>query len=515
MSSNTKEQHGLNKSLKLIFVYTVATGSIFTFVNYWDSVFYGYCGSGTFLAFALMTIAILPVALVYSELASLFHTGGGELVYNTVGINKHVGFLASWLIMAAWISVPPAVVMAIMTWVNKTFALNLSTMVMVGCAAVLLVLYFLMSIQNVQFLVKAQAVMLFCNIAVTILTGFILLFSGHWSFANFGNLFETTLQPIAGVPGWIIVMLFCNIAVTILTGFILLFSGHWSFANFGNLFETTLQPIAGVPGWIIGMALLITPYFGFETVPQMVEEGDFPIKNSKKAICGSILTCGTIYVFYYFCVAGLDGLNGVFTTAAQDGFLTITTMQQTMGWTFWPLVVGILSCLLGMGASLLGFWMSTVRMLYSMANKNFLPKAFAKVNKHQQPLLPNIFLLVLSLVFIVLQNSSDFMSAFFNLMSFGCACAYALTMISAIMIHHKHPNWVSENQVKGGDAFRALACLIAVLIAFFCTLGQGIDSWICFAAYLGVGVILWLWMVLFYWKKHPVEIETPDGIQKF
>lgn len=86
-------------------------------------------------------------------------------------------------------------------------------------------------------------------------------------------------------------------------------------------------------------------------------------------------------------------------------------------------------------------------MLYSMANTNFLPKAFAKVNKHQQPLLPNIFLLVLSLVFIVLQNSSDFMSAFFNLMSFGCARACALTMISAIMIHHKHPNWVSENQV--------------------------------------------------------------------
>lgn len=130
----------------------------------------------------LMTVAILPVALVYSELASLFHTSGGELIYNTVGINKHVGFLASWLIMAAWISVPPAVVMAIMTWVNKTLGLNLGTWPMVGCAAVLLVLYFLMSIQNVQFLVKAQAGMLFCNITVTILTGFILLFPviGIW-----------------------------------------------------------------------------------------------------------------------------------------------------------------------------------------------------------------------------------------------------------------------------------------------------------------------------------------------
>ena len=144
-----------------------------------------------FLAFALMTVAILPVALVYSELASLFHTSGGELIYNTVGINKHVGFLASWLIMAAWISVPPAVVMAIMTWVNKTFALGLGTWQMVGCAAVLLVLYFFMSIQNVQFLVKAQAGMLFCNITVTILTGFILLFSGHWHISNFGNIFQS------------------------------------------------------------------------------------------------------------------------------------------------------------------------------------------------------------------------------------------------------------------------------------------------------------------------------------
>ena len=98
------EGNGLQKSLKLIFVYTVATGSIFTYVSYWDSVFFSYCGAGTFLAFALMTVAILPTALVYSEISPLFKTAGGELIYNTVGFNKHVGFLASWLIMAAWLS---------------------------------------------------------------------------------------------------------------------------------------------------------------------------------------------------------------------------------------------------------------------------------------------------------------------------------------------------------------------------------------------------------------------------
>lgn len=61
MSSTDKKQNGLQKSLALIFVYTVATGSIFTYVSYWDSVFFMLLYPGTFLAFALMTLAILPL----------------------------------------------------------------------------------------------------------------------------------------------------------------------------------------------------------------------------------------------------------------------------------------------------------------------------------------------------------------------------------------------------------------------------------------------------------------------
>ena len=145
MPSIEKKESGLKKSLGLIFVYTVATGSIFTYVSYWDSVFFSYCGAGTFLAFALMTLAILPVALVYSELSPLFHTSGGELIYNTVGMNKHVGFLASWLIMAAWISVPPAVCMAIATFFKEIFGLAIPTIGIVGIGVVILLLVFAMA----------------------------------------------------------------------------------------------------------------------------------------------------------------------------------------------------------------------------------------------------------------------------------------------------------------------------------------------------------------------------------
>ena len=470
MASDDKKQKGLQKSLALIFVYTVATGSIFTYVSYWDSVFFNYCGAGTFLAFALMTLAIFPIALVSSDISPLFHTAGGELIYNTVGFNKHIGFLASWLIMAAWISVPPAVVMAVATFISHTFGLGLTfgTTMLIG--VLILVLVFIMSMQDIQFLVKAQATCLFANIVTTVITGMLLLFSGHWSISNMANLFQTSLEPSGGFPGW-----------------------------------------------VIGMALLITPFFGFETVPQMVEEGDFPTSNTKKAICGSVLTCGAIYTFFFFCVAGLDSFSNLLSEDAQNGFMTITAMKNILGWSVWPLIYGCISILMGMTASILGFWMSTVRMMYSMGKKNFLPEIFTRVNKHQQPILPNIFLLGISLAFILLQNATTFMNDFFNLMSFGCACAYALTMVSAVRIRHKHPEWYANNRnvVKGGDFTRILAMAIMIVIAFFCTLGQGRGSWISFGVYMGVGAAIWLWMAAVRWKKSKVMIETPDGEKEF
>ncbi|MDR3645397.1 MAG: APC family permease, partial [Clostridia bacterium] len=77
------------------------------------------------------------------------------------------------------------------------------------------------------------------------------------------------------------------------------------------------------------------------------------------------------------------------------------------------------------------------------------------------------------------------------------------------------PEWKSSFHLKGGNFTRALALVIALAIAFFCLLGQGVTSWLCFGVYLLVGFLLWLWMVLFKWKKEPVRIQTPDGEKEF
>ncbi|MEI3035580.1 MAG: hypothetical protein V8T62_01240 [Oscillospiraceae bacterium] len=62
--TETAPSGGLKKSLRLIYVYAIAAGAIFTFIGYWDTIFYEYCGAGTFLGFSLMTLLILSIAMV-------------------------------------------------------------------------------------------------------------------------------------------------------------------------------------------------------------------------------------------------------------------------------------------------------------------------------------------------------------------------------------------------------------------------------------------------------------------
>ena len=68
--------------------------------------------------------------------------------------------------------------MAIVTFISRTFGLGLTFGHIMIIGIIILVAVFLMSMQDIQFLVKAQAVCLFANISTTLLTGVLMLFSG-------------------------------------------------------------------------------------------------------------------------------------------------------------------------------------------------------------------------------------------------------------------------------------------------------------------------------------------------
>jgi APA family basic amino acid/polyamine antiporter len=461
----------LKKSLRLLFVYALATGAILTFIGYWDGVFLGGSGPATFLSFLLMTLLVLPIAFVYCELTPMLPYTGAELVYNTVGTNKTFGFISAWMIMAAWIAVPPAAVMGILDWINYAFNLNWSYWTTVTVGVVVLLVYTILSLSDINLSGQIQTFMLFAALIGVTLTGFIFLFSGDWSIKNFTPFFQSVHNSGA--------------------------------SNF-----------IGIKGWIIGTALIVTPYFGFETVPQLVEEGDFPIKDSKKAILGSVITCGALYTFFFFCLAGM-GTWQELTHATMDPFVALEIIRNNFGWVGYGFFFGITAVLFTIGTCILGFWISTVRLMFAMGRQNFLPASFAKLNKKQQPIVPNILVLVISIVFLLVSNATTYLAGFYSIMALGCSTAYFMTMYSAIRLAARHPEWERPYVLKGGQPFRVFALIIAGCIVGLCTVGLGRDAWITLAIYLLIGVLLYGWMSISRWPKEKVWMMTPDGEKEY
>jgi len=467
--SEEEKKRGVGKlshSLKFLYVYALATGAILTFVAYWDGMFISYCGPATGIAFFLMMLLILPVGFVYSELASMFPRVGVELVYNTIGINKHAGFLGAWLILGAWLAVPTAGVMGMLEWLRFAFFPNLTYTQLVIIGIMLLTTYCIISlIKNV-------------------------VAGGIQTFMLFGALGGVTITSI------------------------IFFATKWNIQNMQPYFHTSLNNGSGF-GWIIGMALLITPFFGFEIVPQMVEEGTFPIKDQNKAIIGSVVTCGLLYTIAYTALAGVlpwEELTGNGTCAP---FASLRAIINLYGWKNYAILYGIVGVLFTIGTCVLGFWVSGVRMLYAMGRQNYLPKAFAKTNRFGQPILPNIFILAVSIFFFIMMNQYTYLQDMFNLMSFSCASAYALTMYASILLVKNHPEWPRPYKLRGGMPIRWFAFLSMLVIAVFCLIGQNRTAWLGLFGYYGVGVLIWLWMNLVKWRKDKVWMQTPDGLKEY
>ncbi|KUH58998.1 hypothetical protein AUL39_01260 [Tractidigestivibacter scatoligenes] len=461
-----KPVNGLHRTLKLLYVYTLATGAIFTFMCYWDGIFMSYCGPATFLGFALMTLMVLPIGFVYSELSTMLPSTGSCLVFNTVGINKHAGFWSAWLIMCAWLAVPAAGVLGILDWLDFQFlgnSLGDSTQVLIGAAV--LCIWCVISLGKNVVAGRLQTVMLFTAIGGVMVTALLLFFSGHWSLANFSNFFANT-----------------------------------NAADYG----------LGI-GWVIGCAYLITPYFGFECVPAMVEEGNFPIKEQKKAILGSVVTCGVVYSVFYLALAGCMD----WSTYAFDGspFITFQTLLAIFGNGGWVqafiVFVGITGVVMPIFTSVLGFWYSGVRMMYAMGRQNFLPKVFSKCNRWGQPILPNILILGISIGFLAMSS----IRAFFDLMAFACAICYAISSISALRLERNHPEW--PRPYKCGHGLKVASLAISIAVAGFCLIGVGTATWIGFIGYMAVGAALWVAMIVFKWRgageDSHVWMSTPEG----
>ena len=469
-----KEETGLYRGLRLIYVYAIVTGAILGPFGVWSGTWFANSGPSLGISIITMMIMLIPIGLVYSELASMLPKVGGELVYNAVGFNsRHVGFWAAWLMFIPWMTSTPAIFMYINEGLKFLFFPEIPTanLVIIAVICVLVVLA-LNLIRNVTIGI-IQTIVLFVTLFSTALTVVIFFTSGHWDIANLTPFVRSVLAG-GGATG-----------------------------------------AGGMKGWLIGTALLVTPFFGFEIVPQMVEEGTYPVRDHYKAIIGSIVSCAIVYFLMMMANAGMAPWEWITGNGTGEPFVEVRILQQIIGWNGYAIFFGVVSVVLTLATCIFGFWMACVRMLYAMGRHNFLPKAFTKVNKNGQPVTANIVVAVVAIAYILfMYKAGSYIQDYFTMMAFGSSCAYALTMISSIIMAVRKKGWNRPFTVPGGMVVRIIALIFACTIAILTTLGQSLTAWQGILYFLGLGVIIWIWMLI-RWRKEKPWLYTPEGKKEF
>src|SRR5690606_28897560 len=74
-----------------------------------------------------------------------------------------------------------------------------------------------------------------------------------------------------------------------------------------------------------------------------------------------------------------------------------------------PGIIGIAAIVAGLlhaFTTLMGFWTSSARVLYGAAQLNQLPKVLTKLNKHGQPYVANLVVLLFSIFFCIFSGTN-------------------------------------------------------------------------------------------------------------
>jgi APA family basic amino acid/polyamine antiporter len=103
-------------------------------------------------------------------------------------------------------------------------------------------------------------------------------------------------------------------------------------------------------------------------------------------------------------------------------------------------------------------------------------------------------------------NYTTFLQSFFTLMAFAAALCYAIISAASIVAAVKHPDWERPYRIPGGMFMRVLSLIISVAFAFLTVLGQA--GYTVMLEYLGLGALLWIWMLVWKWRREPVWMET-------
>jgi amino acid transporter len=311
-----------------------------------------FSGFATPLVYLLTVIAMLITASGVMEMARALPSAGAFYTYVTRGFGPRAGFLTGALIFVAYALLPPAEIGLIGSYLQNTFNQEFSTNIpwwIIGLVPALVMTF--LAFEGITSSLKTALVLFSVEVFIVVLMAVIVVVNGGDSGINVHG-FDPSSSP------------------------------H------------------GFSGLVDGAIFAALSFVGFEAAASLGEEVREPRRNIPKAIVGSILLVGGIYVFCIWAESiglgrtAMDNLTGADTPWNE-------LASRYASWMKWPVIIASVS---SMFAVMVASNNGIVRILHTMGREGLLPKMFGHIDgKRKTPTYAVLFqgVFAVGLAFIV------------------------------------------------------------------------------------------------------------------
>ncbi len=479
MMNNTLQNNELQKSLNPMHVWAIAFGCIIgwgSFINPGKKFLPNSGVAGTAIAMVLGALVMVIIAFSYAYMVPKYPKAGGEFTFTKNCFGKTPAYICGWFLVAAYLTNVPMNSTAIGLIVDGIdgnldilkFGFHYSIAgfhVYFGEILLAIGILILFGILNILGVKKAGFIQTILA-ATLVVCAFTLCIAG---------LISSKAQGINLTPIWGFdknAAMAANATTENISAF--------AHKGTSGIFSAILATFAIAP-WA---------FVGFDTIPQAAEEFKFSYKKVMLIMCIAIAFGCFVYTSNNTVAAA--ALENWPDRVMSGEWVLLVAAEEMLG-TFGKVLIGVgVSCAVLSG--IMGFYLASSRLMFSMSRDGYLPKWFSKINtKYGTPVNSMLFCIIISLSGPILGREA--LGWFVDMSAIGASIGYFFTCAATLVTIKRYNDGTLKLKVLAitGLVFSTLFMVLQLIpIPGLNGVHFGKESYVLLVVWILLGAIFYL-----------------------
>ena len=478
----------LKRQLNPMHVWAIAFGCVIgwgSFINPGKKFLPTSGVAGSAIAMILGALVMIVIAFSYAYMVPKYPKAGGEFTFTKNCFGKNMAFICGWFLVVAYLTNVPMNSTAIGLIVDGLdgpvdilkfgfhytvagFDIYMGEMLL---AMFILILFGYLNIIGVQKAAIVQTI-LSTLLVVCVFTLFI------------AALVSSKAKGVNMAPVWGF-----DKADAIATG-----------ATTANIGDFAHKGTAGIMGAILAtFAIAPWAYVGFDAIPQAAEEFNFSFKKVSFIMIIAIVFGCFVYVSNNTVAAA--ALENWPDRVMAGEWVVLVAATELLG-SFGKVLVGLgVSCAVLSG--IMGFYLASSRLMYSMSRDGYLPEWFGRVDeRYGTPKNAMVFCIIVSLSGPILGREA--LGWFVDMSAIGASIGYFFTAASTLITARRDRDGTGflKAMATTGVAFSVIFMILQLIpIPGLSGVHFGKESYIMLVIWITIGLIFYTKQRKFFSEK--------------